>query len=181
MSRHLTTKLNKYTLRSSSLLSLIDPSPWVECSTTHLDEIVGKWYWGSIKVDETTYTPLSVPAQNLIHNINYCQDCPRKNRRDPQSSTPWFPLFEVWKDDSWWTTSLEICQEVRKNDKCRGRLNTLTGSRSLVAVSQSHNHEADMADCDCEIQEVLLQVHDFSRRSQDMSLKRRKPTTTRTE
>ena len=47
---------------------------------------------------------------------------------------------------------------VKRKEKCCGRLYTLNGT--LVTVTKSHNHDADISDC--EVKEILSQVHDLA-------------------
>ena len=66
--------------------------------------------------------------------------------------------FRYSKDGKLTLDGRQAWRCVKKNDKCRGRLYTLDGS--LVSVTQPHNHDADIADC--EVREVLSKVHDLA-------------------
>ena len=66
--------------------------------------------------------------------------------------------FRYSKDGKLTLDGRQAWRCVKKNDKCRGRLYTLDGS--LKSVTQPHNHDADIADC--EVRQVLSQVHDLA-------------------
>ena len=78
--------------------------------------------------------------------------------RTPTSQNLLHGGFRYSKDGKLTTDGRQAWRCVRKKDCCRGRLYTL--NESLVKVTQIHNHDADIADC--ELKEVLAKVQDLA-------------------
>ena len=78
--------------------------------------------------------------------------------RTPTSQNLLHSGFRYSKDGKLTTDGRQAWRCVRKKDSCRGRLYTL--NESLVKVTQIHNHDADIADC--ELKEVLSKAHDLA-------------------